>query len=62
MDERREEDFCEVCGQLIFRYVTVRHFKSPRESEQSATFWFHEHDKTFACGYEQKGEFAGGTF
>jgi hypothetical protein len=61
MDERREEDFCVVCGRPIFRWVTIRTFKAPRPPELKTTFWLHEHDKSFACGYD-RGEFAGGTF
>lgn len=49
MPDTIERATCPKCGRPIFRYVTVRVRKSPREAETRSGWWLHEHDKTFAC-------------
>lgn len=49
MSETIERATCPTCLRPVFRYVTVRVRKSPREPETTSTWWLHEHNKTFAC-------------
>lgn len=49
MPDGKERAICRGCGRPIFRYVITRVRKSPGDLEVTRTWWFHEHEQSFAC-------------
>lgn len=49
MRDGRERATCRGCGRPIFRYVVERVRKSPGDVVTTTTWWFHEHEQSFAC-------------
>lgn len=49
MPDTIERATCPTCDRPIYRYLTIRAFKSPREPEITSTWWLHEGEQTYAC-------------
>lgn len=56
MPDTVERATCRGCGRPIYRYVTVRVRKSPGDTETVRTWWFHEHEQSFACDQIPAGD------